>query len=445
MSFEVRMIKINVHFYVVFFLITFIIAIPSYADKLNVAYGGVFTAGAENNYPNYLKIKKKFNTNVKIANILRKLKVEGKLNFNLLLETDAEELKFDANSPCTLALVITRDDCISEKFEVNDIIVYKNIINIGLSAIFYQTDEISKVDRKENRHSILFSVPITGYILNLEGNEQIGEDKMLELFQETLIKIIEEKLPLRLSKVAFGKIEGKILEKNNDRLKIDLGSRNGLLENQFVTIFSNNRKIARAQVVELGQEESFIKLSNSEIKLSDDVKIVAVNIRGSSEENYQIVDFKIISKRAKDFFKQEEIGPQITQWLTDYLFYNGGKTMMPPRVGCDWISESTENAFMILVKDGISYTFELSKPKYEVAIELTGLTCKETESNSINTEKIYKIWVKLRVPKKSFEQEYELADAKIIINNVQKYQDKDIFFEMLNKIAVKIAEQSKRF
>lgn len=430
---------------VLFFIVFYVMVFSSYAEKLNVAYGGIFTAGPENNYPNYLKIRKKFNTNTKIANILRKLNEEGKLNFNLLLETDAEEIKMDANSPCTFALVITRDDCISEKFEINGVVVYKNIINIGLSAVFYQTDEIYKGDRKENRHSILFSIPITGYILNLEGREQIDEDRLLALFEETLIKIVYEKLPLRLSKMAFGKIEGRVIEKEFDQFKIDLGIRNGLSEDQFVSFYDNNKKVASGQVIELGNEQSLIKIRNKGIKLPDNIKIVAVNIRGSSEENYQIVDFKITSKKAKDLFKQEELGPQIAQWFTDYLFYNGGKTMMPPRVGSDWIFESTENAYMILVKDGFSYTFELAKPKYEVLVELTGLTCKEMESNRINTEKIYKIWVKLKVPKKNFEQEYELADAKIIVNNVQKYQDKDVFFEMLNSIAVKISEQCKSF
>lgn len=438
-----EMIKKYIYFYI--FLIICLIASPSQAEKLNVAYGGVFTAGNENYYRNYLQLKNKFNINVLIANILRELNEGGKFNFNLLLETDAEMIKYDINLPCTFALVITRDDCITEKFEMKEILVYKNIINIGISAIFYQTEEIDNDGTKENKHNIVFSVPITGYILNLEGKKQVTEDELLEMFKQNLIKIVREKLPQRLSKITLGKIVGNIKEIKRDTVKLDVGFRNGLFESQYLYFYKNDKKIGRGKIIKLDKDESIVKIENKTDEISQDCKAVTVNVKGTSEENYQITQFKITSKKAKEFFVEEETGPQVSQWLTDYLFYNGGKTMMPTKVSNNWISESLENSYMVLVKDSISYTFEIAKPKNEIKVELTGLTSKVTDSNKINTEKIFKIWMKIIVPQKKYEQEFDFSDVKIIVNDVQEYSDKDIFFEMLNKISAKIGENAKNF
>ncbi|MCX7910873.1 MAG: substrate-binding domain-containing protein [Endomicrobia bacterium] len=439
------------------FSLIFLIANITHANKLNVAYGGVFTAGDEKNYPNYMKMKAKFNINKEIANILRKLNDTGKLNFNLLLETDAEELKFDASSPCTFAIVITRDDCITEKFttnvtgvsskvldllvselttkkSTNDVVVYKNVINIGISAIFYQTDEIKANGQIENRHNIVFSIPITGYIFNLEGSKQLSEEALLTHFRTALLKIIEEKLPARLAKIALGKMEGNIIESRDDTIKVNIGLQNGLIEKQFVSLYEGNKKIGSGQVIDLKKKESIVKLQDKNIKITPNTKVVAVNIRGASEESYQITGFQISSKKAKELFKQEEIGPQLSQWLTDFLFYNGGKVMLPTTVGSDWITVSTENAFMILVKDGISYSFQLSKPKYEITLDFTGLADKVSEANKINTKKIYKVWIKLKIDKKKYEKEFDFADAKIIVNDIESYS-KDPFLK-INSVLV---------
>lgn len=417
-----------------------------YSKTFNVAYGGVFTAGEEKNYPNYMKLVKNYKITKEISEKLKKLSNEGKFNFNLMFETDVESTKYDPNTPCTLAIVITRDDLISEKFDTGVATVYKNYVNVGISAIFYLTDEVREAGETKNRYTIIYSIPITGYIFNLEGGKQLTEEKLLLMFKENFSKIIDNKLSQRLSNLRLDKIVGKATKIDGNNVTLNIGFRDGLVNNQNISIYRNNKKIGNGKVIYVGSNSSSIKVENADLgDKIDDLSFVAVNIRGASEDTYQVSEFKITSKKAKEFFNENELGPQMSQWFSDYLFYNAGKTMLPTKVSNNWISSSTENAFMILVKDGISYTFEMAKPKNEIKLDLTGLTSKITKSNNINTEKIYKIWLKITIPQKNFEKEFDLADAKISVNNMQEYSDKDIFFEMLNKICYDIAEKAKYF
>jgi len=139
-----------------------------------VAYAGVFTAGKDQLYPLYSKNKLKINS--RLGAVLDQLNEKQALPFNLLRETDSEAVKRQTDDPLTLALIITRDDIASEKFVTPNATINKTFVNVGMVAIIYQTGK--DTDGKE-RNLILYSIPLVGYSMNLEGGVILHQKKLM--------------------------------------------------------------------------------------------------------------------------------------------------------------------------------------------------------------------------------------------------------------------------
>jgi len=108
-------------------------------------------------------------------------------------------------------------------------------------------------------------------------------------------------------------------------------------------------------------------------------------VKGIDDETYQIAGFKISSKNAFALFDTEQLGEQISMWLSDYLVNIAGKTVLPPKVGVQWQHQATENSFSILMKDGIAYSFETAPPDNSIFLDLTGLNSfVDEKSNNVN-------------------------------------------------------------
>lgn len=421
-------------------LMTFSISTSSYANNINIAYGGVFTAGKESNYPDFLKLKEKIDVNKKVSNLFKKLNKNGKLPFNLLIDRSGDIVKYNENESLFFAIVLTDDSCITEEFIFKDTVKYKNLMSVGLSAIFYQTNGQSP----EGRNNIIFSVPITGYQYSIAETKNINENELVELFLETLLKVIEEKLPARLSKLSFVRAEGEVIEVSDVLAKINLGYLDGILENQFMDLYEEGKSIGKGQIIKTDKNESIVTLGGNNLAIKRKAKVAAVAVKGRPVDTYQVIDFKISSKWAKEILHAHRLAPQLAQWITDFMFYNGGKTVLPAKFVFDGITENSGSIFMTFVKDGTPHLFQISKAKNTISFELTCFMAKATRLNNIETEKIYKVWVEVSIPEKGFVKEYEFTAKKIVSDETSEFEEKDVFFEMLlNKIPIEIAEKCK--
>lgn len=85
-------------------------------EKIIVGYGGIWSAGQEESYSIYSRVKQKYPG--KLAKAVRTAieKVSDNLPFNILFESDTESMKKHLDYPYSLAVAITRDDVVSERF-----------------------------------------------------------------------------------------------------------------------------------------------------------------------------------------------------------------------------------------------------------------------------------------------------------------------------------------
>jgi hypothetical protein len=90
-------------------------------------------------------------------------------------------MKKHIDYPYSLAVAITRDDVVSERFSTSAAEINKTIVNVGMVIIIYQTAPDPN-NPKEQRNTILFSLPLVGYFQNLEGDKRLTEEQLDSLF-----------------------------------------------------------------------------------------------------------------------------------------------------------------------------------------------------------------------------------------------------------------------
>lgn len=431
-----RMSRLAALFITINFGLIFFSQITNAGDLIPVSYGGVFTAGSEASFPLYSK--NKIQINKALNGALERLKDKGAFSFNLLSETDSEAAKKETADPLTLALIITRDDVASEKYVTPVATINKTFVSVGMVAIIYQT---GKDEEGKERNLILYSIPLTGYSKSLEGDRTLSPEEIDALLINNAVIVLEDHLSKRLSKISLNRINGEVTSQNESGYLINKGAVDGLVEGQNISIVLESKKIP-AKLVKLEKNKALIKPSEQTVDLLGK-SFTGKNIKGLSSDTYQVVSFKISSKKALSLFDEKVLGSQVSQWFSDFMVDRSGLAFFPSKVGGQWVDRATENSFMILIKDGQENIFEVPSPKYPISLELTGLGGKMDEHNSVNEIWIYGAFIQVDVPAKPYSVEHKNSAAKSVVTGMQSFQEKDVMFELIHDLTAKIATELK--
>ncbi len=407
-------------------------------EKIVVGFGGLWTAGQEKNYPVYSRIKQKYPGKIAKAVTTAIEKVSDDMSFKILFESDAEVMKRHIDYPYSLAVAITRDDVITERFSTAAAEINKTIINVGMVVIIYQTSPDPN-NPKEQRNTILFSLPLVGYFQQLEGDKRLTEGEIDALVIKTAAKTVEDHLVKRLKGIRLDKVNGAVMSSNGDSVIVNFGTLQGMERDNKVDFFdSAGKKIGRGTVTELRKKDCTVRL-DSKFNLSEVASVTGHICKGMSEDSYQVVSFKISSKKASTLFEENKLGQQVAQWFSDFLVDRSGKAVLPSKLNGDWVTEATGESFAVFVKDGQAHRFEVPSPKYPVHLELTGINSKMMEGNNVNEIWAYKAWLKVDIPDKKFSKKFDEISTKNIVSGVQQYAEKDEFFDLIHQLTAKAA------
>lgn len=429
----------QISYFAAFLILNYVL--PSFSDQElpQVAFSGVFLFGnSEASYPIYSR--NKANLGQTINQAVQQIANQKILPFNLLLTTDIENQKSNISDVYSLAIIITRDDIQSEHFATEGASIYKTLVNVGMNAVIYETTEDNP---GEQRNTVIFSAPMVGYSLDLTGNAPLTEEQIDSDFISTSKDLFTNYLVKKLLSARIDFIYGKVNAIKNGIAECSIGSQDGLQKGQNVSCLIGDRKIATIKIDSLQANVSFGKYPAS--RVSKDtlnlLKIRAPNIKAFTNETYQVVDFKISSEKAKTFFDEKIIGPQVSQWLSDFLSNKTGKAVLPCRVGGGWDVNTTEQSFMLLTRDGEQYKFELPPPRYAITLDITGLTSKLMKSNNVEEIWINKAWIKIDIPSTHFAKEFDIVNTNKVISGVQEIEKKAILFDLLHELTAKIARE----
>ena len=109
-------------------------------NKPKVCYSGVFLAGGKNDANSHpLFLKNQGELNQKLEESMKLLNERG-LPFELLFGADMEKRKKEIEAPYSLAIVVTRDDVLTENFITPAGNIYKTRVYAGLVVIVFRTD-----------------------------------------------------------------------------------------------------------------------------------------------------------------------------------------------------------------------------------------------------------------------------------------------------------------
>ena len=117
--------------------------------------------------------------------------------------------------------------------------------------------------------------------------------------------------------------------------------------------------------------------------------------------------------------------------------------VLPSRVGGEWDQRATGTAFSLFDRAGIEHQFELPPPKYPVILDITGINSKVTDSNDVNDVCMFKAWMKISIPTKKFEKEFDVFSSKCLIKGVQSFEENDELFDLLYQLTAKIAREAE--
>lgn len=403
----------------------------------NVAYSGVLLSGgkdAEQEFPVYRRNKIQLGKALKEA--LETVNDEKVLPFNLIFYTDIESRKSEIDNTLSLAIVVMRDDVNSDIYNTKVGTINKTVTNVGLSAIIYDTREM---DNKK-RNTVVFSLPLVGFSQRIGTETVLDETEIDRLFIQTAVETLRNHIAKRLAGLSIGVIPGTVVEVDKDTAEINIGANNGLVEGQNVCFLKDGKKVCRAPITKLGRTAASVKLPDG-FRPSVGMEVNSFNIRGLSEETFQVTAVDISSKKAAGLFPPGFIKPRLAQWFSGLLSERAGKVVLPSRVGGEWDATATANSFKLLDKDGIESQFELPPPKYPVELDISGFSSKIAQSNNVSDLCMYKAWLKVSIPTKGYSKEFDLVFSKSVVKEVQSYQEKDEFLDLLYQLTAKTARE----
>jgi hypothetical protein len=433
--------KIHFSCWLLFLLFLAPVINPNYLcaqDKIIVGYGGIWSAGQEKNYPTYRRVKQKYPGKLAKAVTIAIEKFSDSLPFNILFESDTETMKKHLDYPYNLAVAITRDDVVSERFTMASAEINKTIVNVGMVIIIYQTVPAQN-NQKTEQNTIIFSLHLVGYSMQLDGKKRLTEEEIDDLFIKTATKTIEDHLLKRLKGIHLDKVSGSVTSINSNKVVINFGALQGIEKDNKVDFLDDaGNRIGRGTVKALQKSECTVS-PDKEFRLFKGCHVAGYICKGLSEDTYQVVSFKISSKKASSMFDEKKLGQQVAQWFSDFLVARSGKTVLPSIISGDWITDASGVSFAVFVKDGQAHRFDVPLPKYPVHLELTGANCKIIEENNVNEIWAYKAWLKVDVPDKHFSKKFEEFSSKNLVRGMQQFEEKDEFFDLIHQLTAKAA------
>ena len=425
----------------IFFLQVVLISnVKAAEEPPSVSYAGVFLMGnkkAEAQFPLFKRNKDKLMDALRAET--KKVHQRGTLPFSITFDGDIETSKHRIDNTLSLAYVLVRDDISTESFSASGTSINKTIINVGLVAILYDTRKIDGSDR----NTIIFSFPLVGYAQRIDGENKCSEGEIDVLFVESAISTLREHLLKRLSSVTVADIFGEVTRQEGDgTVTVNIGSLNGLEDGQSVIFYQGGKKVASGAVVKLGKNNAQVEIPKG-FTSSIGSLIKTTNMRSVSDETFQVMDVKVSSKKAAKYFPQEIIGPQVAQWFSNFLTERSGKVVQPSRVGGSWDDRATESVFSIIDRAGVEHQFDLPKPKYQIILDITGVSSKVTDSNDVNDICMFKAWMKLVIPSRKYEKEFDVVSSKRLIKGVQSFEEKNELFDLLYQLTAKMAKEAE--
>jgi hypothetical protein len=243
----------------------------------------------------------------------------------------------------------------------------------------------------------------------------------------------------RLKGIHLDKVSGSVTSINSNKVVINLGALQGIEKDNKVDFLDDaGNRIGRGTVKELQKSECTVS-PDKEFKLSKGCRVAGYVCKGLSEDTYQVVSFKISSKKASAMFDEKILGQQVAQWFSDFLVARSGKTVLPSIISGDWVTDASGASFAVFVKDGQAHRFDVPLPKYPVHLELTGANCKIIEENNVNEIWAYKAWLKVDVPDKQYSKKIEEYSSKNLVHGMQQFEEKDEFFDLIHQLTAKAA------
>lgn len=407
-------------------------------EKNVVGFGGLWTAGPETNYPIYSRIKKKHPGKMAGAVTNAVEKIAEDLPFKILIASDAEEMKKYIDYPYSLAVAITRDDVVCERFSTPIAEINKTIVNAGMVVMLYQTAPDPN-NPLEQRNTILFSLPLVGYHQQLDGDKRLTEDEVDDLFIKTVAKTFETHLIKRLKGIRLDKIQGKVVAMHDNGVVVNFGTLQGMETDNKVDFFdATGKKIGRGTVTKIQKGECEVK-PDGKFSLPEGCNATGHICKGMSEDSYQVASFKISSKKAAALFDEKILGQQVAQWFSDFLVERAGKAVLPSKLNGEWVTEATGESFSVFVKDGQAHRFQIPSPRYPIHLNLTGLNCKIIEGNNVNEIWGYKAWLQVDIPDKTFSKKFDELSTKNLVPGIQQHMEKDEFFDLIHQLTAKAA------
>lgn len=414
------------------------------AEKVDVVYSGIFTSSDIQKFPLYSKNRPLIDD--AISSKLRELQNDTRLQFNLQFETNAELDKWDINDPYSLGILITRDDISIEDFtsKLSDGRIIKNVkstIKVGMVLFAYQT-----VGREKKRN-IVYTAQFVNYDTLVTPDRRLTPEEESGFFKSSMLGLFNRKVVPALTQFGVGTIIGQVTSYRSasNTAEISVGKVDGVEVGQRVLFGADQNDSSPYGVVESVEKKSAkVKVTVFDSEPQEIDKVIIRNLKGLSDEIYQVTEFSISSQKAQTFYDEHnyDIGEDIAQAFTDYLAVNRGKVVLPARTG-SWITGSVEQAEAILVRDGESFSFALPKPSHPIKLTLSGLGNKVSEENAVSVITGFKGWLLCEIPSLEYSLESDFSVVKRSVKGVQEFSTFDVYYDLLLKLTAKSVEAIK--
>lgn len=405
------------------------LAVAAFAKPL-VVYTGVYSVSADKTLGDIKMFAPMF------FDIFSSWQNANDLPFDLLMETDAEETKHLAADPISMAILVTRDDLQIEHFK--KIKVTKTTVNLGISVLFYQT----RITDKGAVNTILASIPLNSYMSNekpLALND--NESKRSLMMEKIARELIQNRFKKRIRSISIDEIKVKVnCEESGCFVK--KFKKDGLEVGQSVSLPYDNGRVDAFILSEDGALEIDDANALASFKQMSSFDGIASNLKGYSDETWQVVKVDITSKKAAELFKKEPIQAQIAQWYSDFLS-GTGKAVLPPISGVKWTANSMGYTEMILARDdGEMSTFVMAPARHKVKLGFSGVASGAIKKNKVEELWAYKIWLTNKVGnQKEVEEEY--TTSKKVVVETQEHREVDVFRDLLHVSTKKLAEKGE--
>jgi len=182
--------------------------------------------------------------------------------------------------------------------------------------------------------------------------------------------------------------------------------------------------------------------AKEKVKANGETQGIAANLKGYSNDTWQVVKVDITSKKADQLFKSEPISAQIAQWYSDFLS-GTGKAVLPPISGVKWVQNSVGYTEMVLTnEDGDTEKFVMAPARNKIALGFSGVANGVIKKNNIEEIWAYKLWLTCKLNKQK-EQETEYTTSKKVTVATQEHREVDVYRDLLHVSVKKLAEKGE--